>query len=181
MRIGADTKEAWDWGPLRHLMHGGRPSAYVNLTHTIARAILDGTVFVNDPDVVFCRDSRIKLSDREKELVALVDRMLASQVMFSDDASDFGSEAAFTDRIVALYDRLAGMEFGAEREDADLYRAFSRDGRVFGWVNLGDGSAFVAGPEVEAARLAERVVLGGRFDDEGIELEPRSISLFSRG
>ncbi len=188
MRIGADTKEEWDWGPLRHFMHGGRPSAYVNLTHTIARALLDGTVFVNDPDVVFCRESRMRLTAREKELVALVDRMLASQIMFSDDASEFGTEASFTERVVALYDRLEGLEFGAERlspgaggcSGADLYRVFSRDGRIRGWINLGDRRAPVAGPEAEWARIAERIVLGGRFDADGIALEPRSISLFSR-
>jgi len=117
MRIGTDTKEAWDWPILKAIRHQGRPSAYVSAVDTIGRSILDGTVFVSDPDVVFCRSSAMLLSESEKELVALVDFMLASQIMFSDDTHEFGeaSEAAFTKWIVALYDRLAGREYGAER------------------------------------------------------------------
>ncbi len=180
MRIGADTKEDWDWGLARRLMHGGRPSAYVNLSHTIGRSILDGTVFVSDPDVVFCRDSRMRLSEREKELVALTDRILASQVMFSDDASQFGTEAAFTKRIVALYDRLDGAEFGAERQGSDLYRLFSRDGGMEGWINLGDRTETIGGSAAETANASEALVLRGRRVPGGLELEPRSISLFRR-
>jgi alpha-galactosidase len=180
MRIGADTKEEWDWGALAPLMHGGRPSAYVNMTHTIARAILDGTVFVNDPDVVFCRETRMKLAERERELVGLVARALASQVMFSDDASEYGPEAAFTERLVALYDRLDGREFGAERLGRDLYRVLSRDGGLLGWINLRDAPATIAGPEAAEAGACERLVLGGRFEPEGLILERRSISLFAR-
>lgn len=180
MRIGADTKEDWDWGAARHFMHEGRPSAFVNLSHTIGRAILDGTVFISDPDVVFCRDSRMRLSEREKELVALVDRTLASQVMFSDDASAFGPEAAFTERIVALFDGLEGLEFGAERSGRDLYRLFSRDGLITGWINLGDRGATVRGPAVESANASEALVLRGRIRAGALELEQRSISLFRR-
>lgn len=181
MRIGADTKEDWDWGILRRFLHAGRPSAYVNLTHTIGRALLDGAVFVNDPDVVFCRESRMRLSEREKELIAAVDRMLASQIMFSDDASEFGPEADFTGRIATLFDRLEDFEFGAERAGRDLYRLFSRDDRIWGWVNLGDGPAVVTGSEAERSQYAERIILRGVFGLEGLKLEPHSVSLFEKG
>jgi alpha-galactosidase len=113
MRIGADTKERWEDGLLRHVVrHQGRPSAYANLTPSIGRALFDGTVFVNDPDVVFCRTKRMSLDETEKEL--LVDFMLASQIMFSDDAHEFGSpgEAVFTARMVGLFDRLSGANMG---------------------------------------------------------------------
>lgn len=68
MRIGADTKGAWE-DPLlgKVVRYEGRPAAYANLTHTIGRSLLDGTVFVNDPDVVFCRTRRISLTEAEKE------------------------------------------------------------------------------------------------------------------
>ena len=89
MRIGADTREEWDWAWARFLRHPGRPSARISMMDTIGRALWDGTAFVNDPDVVFCRSRRMRLSEQEKELVALVARMFASQVMFSDDTADF--------------------------------------------------------------------------------------------
>jgi alpha-galactosidase len=143
MRIGADTKEQWEDGLLKRVVrHQGRPAAYTNLTHTIGRALLDGTVFVNDPDVVFCRTRRINLTVAEKELVALVDFMLGSQLMFSDDTQDFGEggDAVFTARVVGLYDALAGGEYGAERIARDVYSVFSRDGRVRGIANLANAA-----------------------------------------
>ena len=90
MRIGADTRETWDWPILRLVGHQGRPSAKVNLGHTFARSLLDGTLLLNDPDVVFCRDRRIALGDSEKFVIGLAARMFASQILVSDDPAEFG-------------------------------------------------------------------------------------------
>lgn len=154
IRIGADTREHWDWPILRLIGHQGRPSAKVNVGHSIARALLDGTAFVNDPDVVFCRTGKTTLADNEKFLIGLVARMFASQIMVSDDPSEFGrasdavgdrgaslSEAAFTAELLSLYDAIGDGEFGIERcspSTPDLYRFFSRDGTIYGNVNLSD-------------------------------------------
>jgi alpha-galactosidase len=177
MRIGADTKEKWEDGLLKNVVrHQGRPAAYTNLTHTIGRTILDGTVFINDPDVVFCRTTRMRLTEGEKELVALIDAMLASQIMFSDDTHEFGGggEAAFTARIAALFDRLAGGEYGAERVAKDVYSIFSRDGRVKGIANLSEHCYGTEG--FDALRA---IVAHGEKAGSGTTLfEPRSISLY---
>lgn len=180
MRIGADTKEQWEDDVLKYVVrHQGRPAAYTNLSHTIGRSILDGTVFVNDPDVVFCRTSRMGLSEAAKELIALVDFMLASQIMFSDDTHEFGEagELAFTSRVVALYDALAGREYGAQRSARDAFRIFSRDGKIEGLVNLSNR------PHRENAALwtAEKVVAGrAERKDGAIAFAPRSITLFEK-
>jgi Alpha-galactosidase len=182
MRVGADTKEKWEDPLLRDVVrHQGRPAAYTNLTHTLGRSLLDGTVFVNDPDVIFCRTSRMGLSEPEKELVALVNGALASQIMFSDDAHEFGEEReiAFTRRVVDCYDRIAGAEFGVQRLRPDVYCLFSRDDRFVGIANLsdrafyGDGFADYA-PVVDHSKR--------RRDDEisAMAYAPRSISLFER-
>jgi alpha-galactosidase len=177
MRIGTDTKEAWDWPILKAIRHQGRPSAYVSAVDTIGRSILDGTVFVSDPDVVFCRSSAMLLSESEKELVALVDFMLASQIMFSDDTHEFGeaSEAAFTKWIVALYDRLAGREYGAERIARDVYSLFSRDGRIRGVANLSNKAWAAAGYDPARSIVLHALALGSKGK---LAFEPRSISLF---
>ncbi len=180
MRIGADTKEAWEWPALKAIRHQGRPSARNSLLDTIGRALFDGAVFVNDPDVVFCRTSRMGLSEREKELVALVDILLASQLMFSDDAREFGEaeEAAFTTRIVGLYDELSGREYGAERIGRDVFRLFSRDGAIAGIANLSDR------PWAEPLGRWEpsgALLLRARQIPGALAFEPRSISLFKVG
>jgi alpha-galactosidase len=176
MRIGADTKERWEDPLLKHLVrHQGRPAAYTNLTHTIGRSLLDGAVFVNDPDVVFCRTSRMSLTETEKELVALVDFMLASQLMFSDDAHDFGApdEAAFTARMVDLFDRLEGRDYGAQRVAKDVYSIFSRDGLVRGIANLSNRPWKAPSHDPERAIVIHATSEGG-----SLAFEPHSISLF---
>ena len=146
MRVGADTRERWDWPLLRLIGHQGRPSAKVNLGHSLARAILDGTVLRNDPDVLFCRTRRTTLKDSEKFLIGLVAYMFGSQIMISDDPSEFGQEAGgglteeeFTRELLSWYDRLGNREFGVERyspSNPDIYRFFSRDGKLYGFINL---------------------------------------------
>lgn len=138
MRVGADTKEAWEFPALRLVGHEGRPAAYSNMLATIGRSILDGTVFVNDPDVVFCREKNNRLKVEEKELVALVDILLASQVMYSDGSAEVSEPAvrAFTSRLLDAADCLAGPDFGARRLERDVFAIESRDGRFRGVANL---------------------------------------------
>lgn len=179
MRIGADTKEDWEDFQARLVRHQGRPAAHVNLHHSLGRAVFDGALFVNDPDVVFCRTKGMGYGEREKELVALVARLFASQIMFSDDTAAFGdpAELAFTRRIVELYDRLEGLEFGVERIGPELFRVFERKGRVRGWINLGEGRSRVADPEASGSRPEPLLPFRARAVPGGWLLEPRSISL----
>jgi alpha-galactosidase len=176
MRIGADTKEEWDGGIAKFLRHQCRPSAKVSMLDTIGRAPLDGSVFVNDPDVVFCRDTNMKLTEAEKELVAAVDFALASQVMFSDDPVAFSSEAEFTRRLVDLHDSLAGRELAAVRVAPDVFRLSSRDGAVAGYANLSEGEFAVPDWPSRAPLLTR-----GRVDGSTLYASPRSISLFEAG
>lgn len=177
MRIGCDTREAWEYPVLRLIGHEGRPAAFANMLDTIGRSILDGTAFVGDPDVVFMRVSNMKLSEGEKELVALVAFLFASQIMFSDDAGEFGdpAERALTKRVVALYDRLSGREYGAERVGRFVFSVFSRDGRLRGIANLSE-RAFEApeGKYSGGATLVEHAERSGGL----VRFAPHTISLY---
>ncbi|HUX38072.1 MAG TPA: glycoside hydrolase family 36 protein [Rectinemataceae bacterium] len=185
MRIGADTRESWEHFQARLIRHQGRPSAKVNLLHTIGRSVLDGAVFINDPDVVFCREEGMSYGDREKELIAAAARMFASQIMFSDDAAVFGDpgERAFTKRIIELYDRLEGLEFGATRIGRGLFAIEERGGRLHGWINLGDRRTRVAdssagGATGIAVQARDPVIpFHAQPAPGGWLLEPRSMTL----
>ena len=136
-RIGADTREEWDWRAVKLLGHVGRPGAYISLMDTIGRSFMDGTVYTNDPDVIFLRSKNCKLSENEKELIALVNFLLAGQIMFSDDPLHLEpADVALTKRIVRLYDALAQDEYGAIRIDRDVFRMESRSGMTTGLINL---------------------------------------------
>jgi alpha-galactosidase len=138
-RIGADTCEAWDRKLLKLLGLAGRPSAWINLRDTIGRNYLDGSVYLADPDVVFLRSAKCRLTPTEQELIGLVAFLLGSQLMCSDtpDPSD-PAAAARAKRLVGLYDALAGDEYAARRLDRDVHRLDSRSGRTVGLINLGD-------------------------------------------
>jgi alpha-galactosidase len=136
-RIGADTREQWEWSLVKLIGHVGGPGAYVNLMDTIGRAFMNGTVYINDPDVIFLRSRNCKLTENEKELIALVNFLLGSQIMLSDDTQrQDAADIALTRRILGLYDRLSGDEYGAVRLARDIFRLESRSGKITGLINL---------------------------------------------
>ncbi|MDR0706945.1 MAG: alpha-galactosidase [Treponema sp.] len=150
-RIGADTREEWDWNAAKLLGHVGRPSAYINLLDTIGRSFFDGVIYHNDPDVAFMRARNCKLTENEKELVALVNFLLAGQIMISDDPLRLEpADLQLAKRMAALYAALADDEYGAVRLDRDVFRLISRSGGVTGLINLSNrpypqGEPFING------------------------------------
>jgi alpha-galactosidase len=136
-RIGADTREEWNWKLTKILGHVGLPGAYTSLMDTIGRSFMDGAVYVNDPDVVFLRSRNCKLTEDEKELAALTDFLLGGQIMFSDDPLRMEeADRVLTRRIAALYGQLEDDEYGATRIARDVFRLESRSGRTAGLINL---------------------------------------------
>ena len=178
MRVGADTRETWDYASARFLRYPGRPSAIMALRDVIGRALLDGTVLVSDPDVMFLRSERCRLSRTERELIALVDFMFGSQLMVSDEVQLYprGDEESMTDRVIALFDRLGGREWGVERIADGVFRVLSRAGDVTGLINL-RGRAFTL---KDGTGLDPRRPIVGhvRAEREKLKFERRSISLF---
>jgi alpha-galactosidase len=181
-RIGADTREEWDWKLVKFLGHVGRPGAYVSLLDTIGRSFMDGTVYINDPDVVFLRSRNCKLSENEKELIALVNFLLAGQIMFSDDPLHLTEkDKALTRRIITLYDTLAGDEYGATRIGRNIFRLESRSGNTAGIINLSNRPFRL--DRTGDAELYD-ALSGGRFlidhrlkTGRGMAFAPHSISL----
>ena len=138
-RIGPDTKEAWDVKSMSRIHFPARTGAKPNLQSTLGHAFWDQGIFINDPDVIFMRFNNISLDDEEKELIALVNKLFASQIMYSDSPSDAGSaEADFTSHILSLYSRLEGEDFGLINCSRETYMLFSRSGKYCGMINLSE-------------------------------------------
>jgi alpha-galactosidase len=136
-RIGADTREEWDWTLVKLLGHVGRPSAYISLMDTIGRSFMNGTVYLNDPDVVFFRSRNCTLTGTEKETIALVNFLLAGQIMVSDDPSTLSeADLALARRVSELFDILSDDEYGARRIARDVFLLLSRSGKFTGLINL---------------------------------------------
>jgi alpha-galactosidase len=173
-RIGADTREEWEWTLVKLLGHVGRPSAYISLKDTIGRSFMDNAIYCSDPDVVFLRTKNCKLSENEKETIALVNFLLAGQIMFSDDPADLtDADIAFSRRISALYEALADDEYGAVRIAKDVYRLTSRSGNIAGIINLSN-KPYRAKPSGEG-ELSGEFLLDRRIRGA---FAPHTISLF---
>jgi alpha-galactosidase len=182
MRIGADTLERWDDGRLRLLGYPGRPSAWINLRDTLGRAFLDGTLYRNDPDVMFFRRRNIRLQPREKELIALAGFLFGSLHMISDDLHCLDEEEShFTDRCLKLFAALEGRRFAAQRLARDVYRLFDRRGEIAGVVNL-RSRTYVS--SAERARFnpsaGEVLLLNCSRRGSCLRFRPRSASLIRR-
>ena len=138
-RIGPDTKECWDLNFFRKINYTARTGAYPNLQSTLGHAFWNQSVYINDPDVIFLRYANMKLDDGEKELVAMVNRMFASQIMHSDDPCDFSpDDADFTEHVKELYSALGDEEFGVLNLTGNVYKVFSKSGDFCGIINLSE-------------------------------------------
>jgi alpha-galactosidase len=183
-RIGADTREAWDWTLVKLLGHTGRPGAYVSLMDTIGRSFMNETVYINDPDVVFLRSRDCKLTETEKETIALVNFLLAGQLMFSDDPAALNSQdLALTRRVSELFDILSDDEYGARRIARDVFVLLSRSGRRTGLINLRKKIYTLDGTEAAdiSFNFSRARTLGNhcfRTRDGKIAFEPHSFTVF---
>jgi alpha-galactosidase len=175
-RIGADTREEWDWTLVKLLGHVGRPSAYISLKDTIGRSFMDNAIYCNDPDVVFLRTKNCKLTQNEKETIALVNFLLAGQIMFSDDPSDLtDDDIALSRRINALCEALADDEYGAVRIAKDIYRLTSRSGNIAGIINLSN-KPYHAKPAAEGELHGEYLLdrrIRGAYTEHTISIARR--------
>ena len=182
-RTGADTREMWDWKAARFLGHVGRPGAVVNLQDTIGRTHLDGTVYISDPDVIFLRTKNCKLTETEKELIALVNFLLAGQIMFSDDPLHLeAADLTLTRRMNALYEMLESDEYGAVRIGKNAFRIESRSGKIAGLINLNSRPFRLERfqqPELFTALSTQRLLVDHRVrrTAETITFAARSITL----
>jgi len=136
-RIGTDTKESWDWIIAKFIRHEGRPSALLSLRETISRSFMNGTIYINDPDVIFLRSANCALNETEKECIALVNFLFAAQIMCSDNFFALcEADLSLIKRIQNLYERLEGDEYGAVTLEKDVFLLESRSGKVSGLINL---------------------------------------------
>jgi alpha-galactosidase len=185
-RIGADTREVWDWNLVKMLGHVGRPSAYISLLDTIGRSFMNGAVYLNDPDVIFLRSKGCGLTETEKETIALVNFLLAGQIMVSDDAASLSpADLALAGRVSELYDALADDEYGAKRVDRDVFFIMSRSERRWALVNLRKRAYTLDGKAEREIflKLADgRALIDHRLSigDRGISFAPHSCTVLER-
>ena len=137
-RIGCDTLEHWENKLLKFLNWNGRNSAYLNLKDTIGHAAWNGTIFANDPDVVFVRKDNCSLSAKQKFLIAAIGGMFGYQLMYSDDPATVNSEEEhlLSSAIVDAWRNAHFDDWGIKQNGPDTYEIFTRKGDRTGSISL---------------------------------------------
>lgn len=102
-RIGCDVSLVYDDVFYMQWIHPERNSTKRTMIDSIFRRHLDGRAFYNDPDVFILRDENVKLSESEKETLALVNGLFGSVLFMSDDAS------LYDERKMELYKKVISL------------------------------------------------------------------------
>ena len=103
-RIGCDVGLDWDDSLLMQQIHRERVSTKQSISNTIYRRQLNGRAFGNDPDVFFLRDSNLKLTPPQKEMLYTVNALFGTVLLTSDNMSEYAPETA------ALYQEIRAMQ-----------------------------------------------------------------------
>lgn len=88
-RIGPDVSLRFDDVPYMRIFHPERISTKVTIQNTIFRSLLDGHMFLNDPDVFLLRDENIRLSTRQRESLIRINALFGSLMMTSDNIETY--------------------------------------------------------------------------------------------
>ena len=134
-RIGCDTYEHWDNSFMRRIKWNGRASAYLNLKDTLCKALWNGTVFQCDPDVIFIRTNKCSLTLEEKKIIAFVNSVFGSQIMFSDNLNLTTEEEKITLDILDVIKQYQKENFSIKYLGNDLYQVQSLN--YLGTIDLG--------------------------------------------
>ena len=134
-RIGCDTYEHWDNSLMRRIRWNGRASAYLNLKDTLGKALWNGTVFQCDPDVIFIRTNKCSLTLEEKKIIAFVNSVFGSQIMFSDNLNLTTEEEKITLDILDVIKQYQKENFSIKYLGNDLYQVQSLN--YLGTIDLG--------------------------------------------
>lgn len=91
-RIGPDVSLSFDDALYMRMFHPERVSTKVTLQNTIFRSMLDGHMFMNDPDVFLLRDDNIKLSLEQRKALTKINALFGSLLMTSDNIAEYDAD-----------------------------------------------------------------------------------------
>lgn len=124
-RIGCDVGLDWNDNAVMQQIHRERVSTRQSIGNSIFRRELNGRAWLNDPDVFFLREDNIKLSEREKYVLATVNALFGGVLLCSDNMGQYSDET------LAEYKRLLRLrdaENVSVSNDGKLSVSFELDG-----------------------------------------------------
>lgn len=92
-RVSCDVSLDWDDKPHMRLIHRERVSTRQAILNSLFRRQLNGRAFLSDPDVFFLREDNVKLTSRQKKLLADCCSLFGGMLLCSDDMAQYTPEA----------------------------------------------------------------------------------------
>ena len=92
-RISCDVGLDWNGRFFMREIHREHLSTRHAIGNTIFRRQLNGRAWLNDPDVFFLRGDNIRLSAREKHVLATVNSLFGGMLLCSDNMAQYSAEA----------------------------------------------------------------------------------------
>ena len=105
-RVSCDVSLDWDDKPHMRLIHRERVSTRQAILTSLFRRQLNGRAFLSDPDVFFLREDNVKLTSRQKKLLADCCSLFGGMLLCSDDMAQY-TPAALTQYRQMLKNRQA--------------------------------------------------------------------------
>ncbi len=127
-RVGCDVSLDWeDKWYLRHL-HRERTSTRLSVGNTIFRRQLDGRAFLNDPDVIFLREENIALTHEQRARLAMIDALLGSVLLTSDETGKYNFAQRDRFRALALLQQAEDVRVVDDPRKGGLLIRYKMDG-----------------------------------------------------
>ena len=125
-RVGCDVSLNWDDAWYMRLFHRERVSTKHSIDNTVFRRQLNGRAYGSDPDVFFLREENCRLSQAQKEKLAVVNGLFSGILLTSDVPGRYSGQAK------AQYGDLQRLFLAAENvrveADRDLTIHYRLDG-----------------------------------------------------
>lgn len=95
-RVSCDVGLDWNDNLVMQQIHRERVSTRQAIGNSIFRRALNGRAYMSDPDVFFLRENNIRLSKKQKHILATVNSLFGGILLTSDNMADYSDEAKAT-------------------------------------------------------------------------------------
>ncbi len=139
-RVGQDVAPQWKAkGLILKLLNlRSGPATSDSIKNTVVRWFMNGTAFLNDPDVIMLRKDETDLTEIERRTLATINAFFGNFILFSDRLKTLGEEEINTLKYIAemktpVIRRVSKVKEGVYTFDGELNAR-----EFFGFLNLSD-------------------------------------------
>lgn len=127
IRVGPDVSLSWDDAFYMRIIHRERVSTKITLRNTLTRFILNNHWFGNDPDVFVMRDTNVKMNEKQKEALLIINTLCSSIAMTSDNIKEYGeSKNALLEKAFLNFKKAQDVSF--KKAKNTFYITYTLDG-----------------------------------------------------